>query len=181
MNRVAEFKEIVKNARRDSDSSLAPYIIEDSKEAREMILPFFESLKDVSKGDGNFIGSRKMVGWDDELFCYTVEWRREVNSKYSKSPALFALKFREPEPINVEFRNKPKEKELAWALKEHDWTFEYSDDHRAYKNGSREQSKILNLVRELKDLPIEEKEKIINLAGIEKDQVSSWFFTEFLG
>ena len=50
--------------------------------------------------------------------------------------------------VTVDELNKI-ELELCQALKNHDWYYEYSDDHRVWSNGSRERSKIKGLMSKL--------------------------------
>jgi hypothetical protein len=39
--------------------------------------------------------------------------------------------------------------ELLKALKQHDWCYHYSDDHRVYERGRRESEQIRSLVKAL--------------------------------
>ena len=41
--------------------------------------------------------------------------------------------------------------QLESSLKSHDWWYGYSDDHRSYTTGSREQKQIRGLIKQFED------------------------------
>lgn len=167
-----KFNDIISNVKEE----YGKWKIADSAESRQKILSFFESLHNITKKDGFIRGSRVMTGTDDNLFHYRVEWHPNKNTKKPE----FWLSYDEPTEIEVVFRNKPDHRKLATLLKEHDWTFEFSDDSRAWYAGRKEKDEIVELAKNLINLPVNEKEQIINLANITKGQCSNWFFNLFL-
>jgi len=72
---------------------------------------------------------------------------RDVLSKVdsddkSKEKASVDAKEKEKLANKIKYSDSPEMEEYLKLLKSHDWTYEYSDDHRVWKRGSEQASKI---------------------------------------